>query len=307
MFRLLTRAAIALLVIFALALVPAAHSASLRTVNPPGKAPPIRTHGPDTLAVSEATCLLIILCPSSPTPVPSTTGPTWACTTDNYFVAVLVGNGTRSTADSTKISKARSVIASAGQKLMAGAQESGGPIPRLKFQCDTGGLPTIRWGFSAPVNASFSTVYQSLYNQGLGRKTNEKFMIFYDGSVSGKCGVSTGDGDPQPGPENRSNIGPEWSMMYSNCWSGQVGLHELTHAMGAVNPSAPYYLSYNGGHCKDEVDVMCYGPGMLQICPSPERYDCRHDTYFDTKVESGEWLATHWNLGSPNNRWLRFP
>lgn len=302
------------LVVLFLVLAVATPAAALTTVDPPGPAPPVTTHGPDPVAVKGATftppsstraagCLLLIFC----SPTPTSSAPTWACATDTYFVAVLVGNGQKSTADSTKISKARAVIADAGNKLMAGARESGGPAPRPKYQCDGGGLPTVRWGFSAPANADFSTVYQSLYNQGLGRQTNEKYLIFYDGSRSGSCGVSTGDADPQAGPTNRSNTGPEWSMVYSNCWSGQVALHEETHAMGAVNPGAPHYLSYHGGHCYDEPDTMCYGPNMQTRCPSPEHYDCNHDDYFDTAPEQGEWLATHWNLGSPNNRWLRFP
>jgi hypothetical protein len=61
---------------------------------------------------------------------------------------------------------------------------------------------------------------------------------------------------------------------------------------------------------------MCYDdePGNLYPntyyvdpnCPASagSRFDCNKDTYFDTQPESGEWLNTHWNVGSTLNRFL---
>jgi hypothetical protein len=37
-----------------------------------------------------------------------------------------------------------------------------------------------------------------------------------------------------------------------------------------------------------------------------EPSDCAFDTYFDTRPEWGEWLTTHWNLGSTNNTYVHF-
>ena len=100
-------------------------------------------------------------------------------------------------------------------------------------------------------------------------------------------------------------------------------LHEYAHTMGAVQPSAPHStkkeLTDGQKHCTDSktvgqggTDVMCKSDGQGEVfgnaCPGllPFRFDCNNDDYFNPKPEAGSYLATHWNLGSPLNRFIQF-
>ena len=60
-------------------------------------------------------------------------------------------------------------------------------------------------------------------------------------------------------------------MVWSNCWTGLVTAHELTHTMGAVQPTAPHKT--DKGHCWDGQDDMCYADGSKQkqrlVCKGP--------------------------------------
>jgi hypothetical protein len=83
--------------------------------------------------------------------------------------------------------------------------------------------------------------------------------------------------------------------------------------MGAVQYGAPNSTG-SGGHCWEERDVMCYSPdggdlhqqGPVVNCEGAARFDCGYDDYFDSAPEPGEYLATHWNLGSPLNAFISF-
>lgn len=56
--------------------------------------------------------------------------------------------------------------------------------------------------------------------------------------------------------DNASNFGGTYSMVYSRvCSRGSAALHEIGHAMGAVQDSAPYNTDL--GHCNDKQDIMC--------------------------------------------------
>lgn len=100
-------------------------------------------------------------------------------------------------------------------------------------------------------------------------------------------------------------------------------LHEYAHTMGAVQSSAPHAtqkeLLSKQKHCTDSqtigkggTDVMCKSDGQGEVfgnaCPGmfPFRFDCNNDDYFNPKPEPGSYLATHWNLGSRLNRFIKF-
>ena len=83
------------------------------------------------------------------------------------------------------------------------------------------------------------------------------------------------------------------------CWDinggGSVPAHELMHTLGAVQDGAPNYA--NEGHCNDEYDLMCYGPGMTYPCAISHArlFDCNNDDYFNTDPLVGSYLCSHWN------------
>ncbi len=93
-------------------------------------------------------------------------------------------------------------------------------------------------------------------------------------------------------------------------WWPEGLLHELTHNLGAVGPTAPHSSLY--GHCYDGRDVMCYDDGGLPQplttgCPlipgvMNQVFDCGGDDYFNVAPAAGTYLATKWN--TYNSRYL---
>jgi hypothetical protein len=102
-------------------------------------------------------------------------------------------------------------------------------------------------------------------------------------------------------------------------WWTHVTLHELTHTLGGSQyPSGnPAPFASPGAHCLDGLDALCYDDGSIggygeTRCPANGYWDtpvgvpmdCGYDTYFDAQTESGEWLASYWNVGGPENPFL---
>ncbi|MBI4010407.1 MAG: hypothetical protein HY361_04455 [Candidatus Aenigmarchaeota archaeon] len=172
-----------------------------------------------------------------------------------------------------------------------------------------------------------------------------KYMVYYDGNADGceggkaKCSgqASPKVPDDKLSEDNRYNIGPDYSILYDggineipdryhteiDMLAPIIMLHEYGHTLGAVQSSAPHSTkdSEDGaGHCNDEPpqaeggnDVMCKsdkeGTIFGDACKDSAleiRYDCNNDDYFNPKPEEGSYLATHWNLGSPLNRFFEF-
>ncbi len=148
------------------------------------------------------------------------------------------------------------------------------------------------------------------------------YSIFYDGDgPAGVCGTGTyyrNDSQALTNPNNNPGGATEggYAVSYDGCWYGSVPMHEAGHNQGAVQRFAPFSTGL-GAHCYDENDVMCYSPdggdqhqqGTELLCNDYLHYDCGWNTYFDAQPETVpevEWLATHWNLGSPNNLFVAF-
>jgi hypothetical protein len=140
-------------------------------------------------------------------------------------------------------------------------------------------------------------------------RTDVDYAIFYDDSARRACGTGSYIEDSRPTPDNANNSGGGYAVVYSDCWAGSTPLHEVAHTQGAVQPDSPYSTG-SAAHCRDERDVMCYADGgerdagMIDRCMDREHFDCGHDDYFDVAPQKGEYLATHWNLGSPENAFI---
>jgi hypothetical protein len=77
-------------------------------------------------------------------------------------------------------------------------------------------------------------------------------------------------------------------------------LHEITHTLGGVQPTAPHGTA--NGHCSDLKDVMCYDDGglkpgqtLVQSCTTVQ-YDCNGEDYFNAAPAAGSYLAANWNV-----------
>jgi hypothetical protein len=206
---------------------------------------------------------------------------------------------------------------------------------RLKFVCDANGeidIPKLRTT-EGPNVATFGTITSELRAQGFD-KPNEKYWVLYEG-LHAACGGCVGQGqawyDDRPGAENYHNRGNMYAITYIGNYGPiraptatftNVMLHEAGHTMGAVQLSAPH--TSGGFHCDDGADIMCYADGApgskyaSDLCPrllvtsvGPEMpWDCGNDDYFHPIPPAGSYLDTHWNIGSPANRfvvWTRAP
>ena len=161
-------------------------------------------------------------------------------------------------------------------------------------------------------------------------QSNMKYHAWFDGANLGACGVAPvmpvqGAGD-NLSPANPNNLGstpivnvmPQVAVTFKHpfplppgantapiCWGrGAMGatteIHELLHLLGSVMYSAP---NSNGlGHCRDEVDIMCYSEGGVQTelrCNvQVELLDCGSDDYFNARPPIGSYLSTHWNTAN---------
>ena len=109
------------------------------------------------------------------------------------------------------------------------------------------------------------------------------------------------------------------SVVFQPFWAKHTLMHEIAHAMGAVQAHDNPY-SGGGGHCTDGMDVMCNntGPGGGAFsrvrCPTatygtPDMlpFDCGYDTYFSTISHlPQQWTDLYWNVGGRENDFLSY-
>ena len=199
----------------------------------------------------------------------------------------------------------------------ASAQETGG-YRYLRFVHDANcTISVVKVTVDPAADDDIMTFVNALSARGYGRD-DRKYLVFLDHNDLYYCGQGLTYNDDSFTQSNWNNVYTSWAVVYNGCWSdGTTAAHELGHALGAVQDSAPNASGY--GHCVDEWDVMCYSDGT----PLPMRYpcgdynhdarlDCDHDDYYSTNPPSGSYLATHWNvassqfLGSTNPSYARF-
>lgn len=264
------------------------------------KGPDLLTHGYDRVNLLS--------------PIGSLTRPTWrnigrrppVCTPD-YHQHVLYAH---LEGEPSAMASARHVIrkslAQANALLATEAVVSGGPPADLKVRCLDGQLAINEITIKHP---RFEELVKAARAAGYDSKQAD-YLIFVDASHIG-CGIASYFPDDTLSAHNLSNKGGGYAAVYRPCWEPKTVLHEISHTQGAVAPAAPNSTG-KGAHCNQTGDVMCYAPDggtqnqrMVLGC-SELRYDCGFDDYFDAAPEPYEYLSSHWNLGSPLNRFLAF-
>lgn len=162
------------------------------------------------------------------------------------------------------------------------------------------------------VGLDFTSVITELYLLGYS-DPRVKYWIWLDDFRPYKnvLGIASVEHDDAGIAENPNNFGPSYAMIFGLPPSEVAAIafaHEIGHTMGAVQYSAPH--STGAGHCNDGADVMCYNDGgpsaryRPNVCRSYPQFDCRGDDYFNVRPTRGSYLATHWNIGSPLNRYI---
>lgn len=186
------------------------------------------------------------------------------------------------------------------------ALESGGKTADYKVLCEPGGEIRVD-SFVNAGSSSFGSVVNAARAAGFNLP-NVDYTVFYDSS-GGACGIGSFFFDDRLVADNPNNGGGSYGVNYAGCWE-MVPMHENGHNQGAVQFWSPF--STGAAHCDDENDVMCYsdgGPrdrGIFFRCIDQMHFDCEHDDYFDADPEVSDWLADHWNMGSPLNRFIVF-
>lgn len=231
------------------------------------------------------------------------------CATD-YYQHVLYGYPTGSSNRySSVLAQIRSAVKRMNAVLDEEAISSGNKHADFKVKCDPGGVIAV--GQFSAAASDFTTIVNAASAAGYNA-SNADYTIFWDSNLSGYCGVGSYIRNDTPGATNPNNNGGGYGVSYSSCWDGRTPMHENGHNQGAVQRYAPDSTGL-GGHCNDLYDVLCYAPDggdqnqtEILTCTDRMHYDCGNDSYFDAETEAGEWLATHWNIGSTANRFIAF-
>lgn len=228
----------------------------------------------------------------------------------DYYQHVLYGRPATAT---DRYATVKSTIQASMRRINAALNEaslaSGNITADYKVLCDAQGQIAVGQ-FTNSGTSSFTSILNAAKAAGYN-KTNVDYTIYYDGAgPSGTCGIGSMYWDERLTESNYNNNGGGYAVSYSGCWE-MIPMHENGHNQGAVQYYAPNATG-DGGHCQDEQDVMCYADGgnrftgLLQRCNDELKFDCGNDDYFDSAPEAGEYLATHWNIGSPLNRFITF-
>jgi hypothetical protein len=281
---------------------------SLRAVRP-GTGPPLLTHGFDARAAMTAD-------DSADRPAggigfaPGNVERPPACAGDHAQRVLYARPDWNPDRYKESVPTIRSAIRRMDAVLNADSLASGGPTADYRVRCDAAG--SISVGKFVAHRTGLAAIAAAARRAGYGSSLND-YLIFFDGVHGESCGISSTRDDERLVINNASNEGGAYGIVYYGCWNNETPMHEAGHMMGAVQYDAPHSTG-TGAHCYDEKDVMCYSPdggdrhqsGPEFDCTGRQRFDCGFDDYFDSAPEPGEYLASHWNLGSPLNQFIEF-
>jgi hypothetical protein len=134
------------------------------------------------------------------------------------------------------------------------------------------------------------------------------YAVYADGLYGNDwvAGIAQMYYDPSKSAANLNNRDGLWAFVWgdgSATFSSShrtTLLHEITHTLGGVQPTAPNGTT--NGHCSDLKDVMCYDDGglkpgqtLVQSCTTVQ-YDCDGEDYFNATPAAGSYLAANWNV-----------
>ncbi len=265
---------------------------------------------------------------SGETLLPTTEEPI-VCTGSGHRIRIFYSSEASYTPTPLREQEIRTAVRRMASKILSESMRSSGNAKGLKLPVECDGTGEIRiQGFKS--SGDVSEVFQIVDDffgapSGAGSVKN---MVFYDGKDPNGYGgygaaaddddKSSSDGFPYPLNNNLNRVLSASAVVYGPYgWQLHTSLHELFHAMGAVQGSAPYATSFF--HCWDGIDVLCYDDGTLlgsvyqeTRCPGESGFatpigiplDCQYDSYFDASEESGEYLNSHWNVGGSENPFL---
>lgn len=187
--------------------------------------------------------------------------------------------------------------------------EASGYRYAIKTRCDADGLANVTEAILPTANASdsYESIWADLNASGLAAEP-AKLLVAHAGRWLSYGGFGHTYLDDRPGPDNPNNAGGSVAVVFTTTPTagGWVFLHELAHTLGAVQDSAPHATL--AGHCNDGSDILCRqdegaNSDYETVCGT-RRFDCGGDDYFAPSPEPGSYLATHWNLASPHNRYF---
>jgi hypothetical protein len=263
----------------------------------PAQGPPVLTHGPDA-AMDYLPAPRVAEAPRPP-----------VCGSE-YVQHVLVGRLAGLPDRAGAAADARRALARVNGMLAREAVASGGASADFRVACEPSGQ--VRVDSFVAASPRFEDIVDGARAAGFNRP-DVNYTIFFDGPAVGDfCGMASYVADARPTADNQNNDGGAYAVTYQPCWDSPALLHEIAHNQGAVQPAAPNSTG-TGGHCNQFLDVVCVAPDggdrnqvPTLACAGTARFDCGFDDYFDAAPEAGEYLASHWNLGSPANRFVEF-
>lgn len=274
----------------------------LEVFSPDGRLSLGFTHGPD--AARGAAAAPAAAAAKQPACVAGTPG--------DYYALVIYARAFDDTDDyAGKADSVRTLVQTANGMLSDAAAVTG-DVADFKVHCTSGVITVRNATLPTPkANDDFSTITTDLMALGYS-DPKLKYWVYYDDTVACGCsGIANFWGDDRLVVENASNGNASQPLfaLTLGTLSATTMLHELSHTLGAVQNSSP--SSTGAGHCTDGADVMCYQDGgprggsyNTTTCATMI-YDCNKNDYFNASPPNGNYLATHWNIGSRLNRYVQ--
>lgn len=226
-------------------------------------------------------------------------------TLQHHMQAIYAVPANKADRYSTKGPEVRDNVHMANGKLHEEAQEFGFGV-EYRFLCDANGEVVVSHAVlpTSSSSDSFSSIASDLRAQGFNDPLVQ-YWVWYDDGVNNYCGQGTISADSSLRTGNLNNRGDRFGITYGCSWTTMM--HESGHNLGAVQNNAPN--ASGGWHCNDEQDIMCYNDGgsssgTFTACSDKDHFDCNHDDYFHPDPPPGNHLHSHWNLGSPLNRFI---